>query len=62
MRYAIIRNGVVESVVVWDGETPWTAPEGTEVVAVGDRVANPRSRYDGTSFTPPPPEPELDDA
>lgn len=32
MEHAIIRNGVVENIIVWDGKTPWTPPEGTEIV------------------------------
>lgn len=56
MKYAVIRNGTVENLVVWDGETDWTAPEGTEVVALDDRPAGPGWTYDGTSFTAPPEE------
>lgn len=30
--YCIIRDGKVENVVLWDGESDWTPPKGTEVV------------------------------
>lgn len=33
MRYAIVRDGIVENVIVWDGETPYSPPEGTILVA-----------------------------
>jgi hypothetical protein len=33
MRYAIIKNNVVENTIVWDGVTPYTPPEGTILVA-----------------------------
>lgn len=63
MNYAVIRNGLVENVVSWDGETDWTPPEGSDVVALHDRIAGPGWTYDGSTFTPPPaPEEELDDA
>lgn len=28
MRYAIVKDGIVENTVEWDGETPWSPPEG----------------------------------
>jgi len=63
MRHAIIKNGLVTNVVLWDKQTDWTPPEGAEVVALDDGTpAGPGWTYDGTTFTPPPPEPELDDA
>lgn len=33
MRYAIIRNGLVENVCEWDGESTWAPPDGTTVEA-----------------------------
>ena len=56
MKHAIIRNGTVENVVLWDGETEWTPPEGTELVALDGRPAGPGWSFDGTTFTPPPAE------
>jgi len=55
--YAIIRNGVVENLVVYDGETRFT-PEGCEVVEATDN-ARIGSTYDGSFHfvEPTPPEP-----
>lgn len=59
MKYAIIRDTLVENVVLWDGETEWQPPEGTTIVELGDTIAGPGFTYDGTTFTAPPePEPE----
>jgi hypothetical protein len=33
MGYAVIKNNVVENMIVWDGVTPYTPPEGTILVA-----------------------------
>lgn len=30
-RYKVIRNGIIENIVEWDGVTPWAAPAGTTV-------------------------------
>lgn len=61
MNYAVIRAGTVENVVLWDGETDWTPPEGTDLVALNDQPAGPGWTFDGTTFTAPPEE-DLDDA
>ena len=31
-RYAIIKDGVVINVIIWDGESNWKAPEGTQLI------------------------------
>jgi hypothetical protein len=31
MRHAIVRNGIIENVVEWDGESSWSPPEGTQL-------------------------------
>ena len=31
MRYAIIRDGIVENIILWDGVSDWTPPEGCTV-------------------------------
>lgn len=31
-RYAIIEDGVVTNVILWDGQTDWAPPEGAVVV------------------------------
>ena len=32
MRHAIIQSNIVQSVVVWDGVSAWSPPEGTELL------------------------------
>lgn len=32
MRYAIVRNGVVDNIVEWDGQSPWQTPEGCTAI------------------------------
>ena len=34
--WAVIRDGLVEAVVVWDGESAWTPPEGTILESLAD--------------------------
>jgi len=34
--WAVIRDGLVDSVVVWDGEADWTPPEGTVLESLAD--------------------------
>lgn len=53
MKYAIIRGGVVENVVEWDGESPWTPPDGTTLELLGDSPAGPGWTFNGNTFTPP---------
>lgn len=35
-RYAVLRDGIIENVVAWNGADPWEPPSGTEVVPIGD--------------------------
>lgn len=56
--FAIIQNGIVVNVVVWDGdESIWQPPEGTTAVQVpDDQVAYIGFPYvDGVFHSPPPP-------
>lgn len=53
--YAVIINGVVANVVVWDGKSEWIPPEG-ETVPLADNGGIGWSYSDGR-FSPPP-EPE----
>jgi hypothetical protein len=34
--WAVIDNGTVVNTVVWDGESDWSPPEGTELVSLAD--------------------------
>lgn len=31
-RFAVVENGIVVNVVLWDGETDWQPPEGANLV------------------------------
>ena len=54
--YAVVKNGVVENMVVWDGQTNYSV-EGSELVeATSD--ARIGGTYDGTFHFVEPPRPE----
>lgn len=53
--YAVVINGIVDNIVVWDGETDWKPNEG-EVVPISGSVSIGWN-YENGNFTPPP-EPE----
>ncbi|MHB9833813.1 hypothetical protein Q8F57_003140 [Paraburkholderia terrae] len=56
--YAIVQDGMVINVVVWDGNTEeWQPPEGTTAVLVTDETgpAYIGFPYADGHFTPPPP-------
>lgn len=62
-KYAIVRDGVVLNVTEWDGETPWSPPEGTEAVLDAEETAERGGTWDGSAFTrapivPPAPQPK----
>lgn len=62
-RWAMIRDGVVENVCLWDGLlTTWQPPAGIEMQPAGDIVAI-GWRWDGSQWLEPlPPEPQPDPA
>ena len=49
--YAVIKSGVVENVVTWDGVTSFSVSGATVVEATADTVIG--STYNGSSFTLP---------
>lgn len=51
MRYAIVKDGVVENVIAWDGETPYQADG--ELVSLDGVVAGVGWTYDGKAFVAP---------
>lgn len=53
--YAIVENGNVVNVILWDGSAQWQPPAGATVVEVPDGVAcGPGYTFDGTNFIAPP--------
>lgn len=60
MKLALIRNGIVENVIV-PPEGEWAAPEGVTLVECDDNdPVGPGHLYDGKTFAPPPaPVPEV---
>lgn len=54
--YAIVKNNVVEGVIVWDGVSEWTPPEGTIIIET--ESAGIGWSWDGNSFQRPPEEAE----
>lgn len=60
MRWAMIVNGVVTGVILWDGDlTNFQIPEGTTAINLpDDSPVGPGYTYDGTTFSAPPLTPE----
>ena len=50
--YAVISNGVVENVIVWDGESEYPNSENLIDLSAHPNVG-PGYTYDGAAFTPP---------
>ncbi|WP_312387869.1 tail fiber assembly protein, partial [Atlantibacter hermannii] len=50
--YAVVKDGIVINIVVWDGETKWQPDEGYAVKTDGSVGIG--WLYDGETFTPPP--------
>jgi hypothetical protein len=63
-RYAIILNGVVSNVILWDGIATYVPPGGSTVLKLAEgQAVGPGFSYDGTAFTAPPePPPAADPA
>lgn len=53
--FAVVENGVVANIVVWDGDTEtWSPPEGSIVIPIPEGVvAGIGCRYDGSTITSP---------
>lgn len=59
--YLVIKDETVINAVVWDGESDWTAPEGTTVEIAPDFVGIGWTRVDGTWVAPELPTPPAED-
>lgn len=52
--YAIIANGIVVNIILWDGESDWAPQDGQIAVPVPDDVFVDISYvFDGGVFSPP---------
>jgi hypothetical protein len=60
--YAIIENGVVTNVAVWDGKTEWTPKEGKAVEIAEGVSAGIGWDYDGKKFVDKRPVQDFDEA
>jgi len=52
--YLIINNEIVENVIVWDGVSPWSPPDGTTVEPAPVGVGRGWRRVDGQWVAPEP--------
>lgn len=53
--YAVVKNGIVENVILWDGESEWSPDNGVAIIA--DSGVGIGWSYANGVFTPPPPPP-----
>lgn len=55
MKYALIEiaTGRVDNVIIWDGEAYFLAPEGYELIALGDVICDINWIYANGTFTAP---------
>ena len=51
--YAVVENGIVTNLVLWNGQDNWSAPSGSEVVSVDADDISIGWLYDGKTFSPP---------
>lgn len=53
--YAIVENGLVTNIIVWDGIASFTPPNGSTLVKVPDGTyTGPGATYSNGIFGPPP--------
>lgn len=55
--YAVVANGIVENIVVWDGDSEWSAPDGATAVPITTSgvVVDIGYEFDGANFIKPAP-------
>lgn len=52
--YAVVENGVVMNIILWDGGDEWEPPYGSVAVLIpADTVVSIGYTYDGTTFSAP---------
>jgi hypothetical protein len=61
MRYALTANSTVSAIIMWDGESPYTPPEGMTLVLEpeGQRWQSGWAMVDGVAVPPEEPRPEV---
>lgn len=59
-RIALIKNGIVQSIAVWDGTSLWNPGENFILIDVTDIFCGPGFLYNGENFFIPQPE-EVED-
>jgi hypothetical protein len=53
--YAIVENGVVKNIVLWDGQEQWQAPAGSSAVVIPEGAyVGIGSTYSNGVFSAPP--------
>jgi hypothetical protein len=53
-KYAVIDNGIVVNVVIWDGESDWSSPVGCSIKQLPpDSPVGVGYAFDGSNFAPP---------
>lgn len=60
-RFAIIRAGSVDNVILLDDDSDFDPGEGAELVAIGENVVSPGDLFDGATFSAPVPVLTLDE-
>lgn len=51
-RYAVVNaEAIVENIVVWDGASAWSPPEGRSLVKVDNLVCNIGWKHENGTFT-----------
>jgi len=51
--WAIVRNGIIENVCLWDGVSQWQPPEGCESICIEGLDAKIGDAWDGVAFASP---------
>lgn len=53
-KYALVKNDLVENIILWDGDDDWPTPEEYLVVKLkDDQDVGIGYKYDGKNFTSP---------
>lgn len=53
MRWAIVQDGIVTNIVLWNGQEAWQPPVGATIIALHETVCDIGWIFDGTGFSPP---------